>query len=189
LPELSGLFVADPPALWAALGFGVRDAQVELDGVRLQLGVAGTGITAWTLGEVDGLASAPLPRLAPPAAHPNGAIALDHVVVVTPDFERTQRALAAADLPLKRIAETRGTRMGFRRVGPAILELVEAPSAERVQFWGLVVTVEDLDALAGRLGAHLGAIKPAVQPGRRIATVRPSAGLSTNLACMDPVKT
>jgi hypothetical protein len=75
--------------------------------------------------------------------------------------------------------------MGFRRIGPAILELVEAPG-QPLGFWGLVVTVNDLDALADRLGEHLGPIKPAVQPGRRIATVRPSAGLTTNLAFMDP---
>jgi hypothetical protein len=106
-------------------------------------------------------------------------------VVVTPAFERTAEALARAGMPLKRIAEMRGTRMGFRRIGPAILELVEAPDAERVGFWGLVIAVRDLDALAGRLGERLGSVRPAVQPGRRIATVRPSAGIGTNLAFMD----
>ncbi len=120
--------------------------------------------------------------------HANGAIAVDHVVVATPDFERTREALARAGMPLKRVTEMRGTRMGFRRVGPAILELVEAPHAERPAFWGLAIVVRDLDALANRLGDRLGEIRPAVQPGRRIATVRPSAGISTNLAFMDSAK-
>jgi hypothetical protein len=187
LAELEGLFLADAPERWAALGFALEEGQTELGGVRLVLGVAGTGITAWTLDPVDGLASRPLVRSTAPAReHPNGALGVDHVVVVTPAFERTRDALAGAGMPLKRLVEMRGTRMGFRRIGPAILEVVEAPEAERVAFWGLVIIVEDLDALSARLGDRCGPIKPAVQPGRRIATVRAGANLSTNLAFMDP---
>jgi hypothetical protein len=203
LPELAGLLVADPVERWEALGFDVYDGQVELGGVRLVLGSPGRGIAAWSLSGtdavIDGLPVAPLDRGVssyPPMSavtrhasereHPNGAVAVDHVVVTTPDFDRTREALARAGMPLKRVAEMRGTRMGFRRIGPAILELVEAADAERVAFWGLVVVVRDLEALARRLGEHLGEIRPAVQPRRRIATVRPSAGISTNLAFMDP---
>ena len=201
MPELTGLFLADAPERWDALGFSVHDGQMELGGVRLVLGVAGTGITAWSLSEtdvvVDGLPALegvatyrpirPVSRHASDGGeHPNGAVGVDHVVVTTPNFDRTREALARASMPLKRIAELRGTRMGFRRIGPAILEVVETPKAERTAFWGLVVVVRDLNALAARLGEDLGEIRPAVQPGRRIATLRSSAGLTTNLAFMDP---
>ena len=121
--------------------------------------------------------------------HPNGAIGLDHVVVTTPDFDRTSAALAAAGMPLRRVREAPGGfRQGFRRLGPAILELVEARDAPPgpADFWGLVVIVSDLDALAERLGDRLGAAKPAVQPGRRIATLRSSAGLGEPIAFMTP---
>ena len=67
--------------------------------------------------------------------------------------------------------------------------LVEAPAEDAsapARFWGLVVVVSDLDALARRLGPHLSPVKPAVQPGRRIATVRGSAGVSPALAFMTP---
>jgi hypothetical protein len=47
------------------------------------------------------------------------------------------------------------------------------------------VIVTDLEALKDRLGNHLGAVKPAVQPGRQIATLRPSAGVTPRLAFMD----
>jgi hypothetical protein len=47
------------------------------------------------------------------------------------------------------------------------------------------VIVADLDALAERLGPLLRPIKPAVQPGRRIATLDRSAGLSPQIAFMD----
>lgn len=190
MPELVGLHVADPAERWAALGFVVAGGQIELDGVRVELGTPGVGITAWSLTEtdeiVDGLPTArPAPAPVCAAPHPNGALAVDHVVVITPDFQRTSEALAGAGMPLKRTTEMRGTRMGFCRIGPAILELVEDPNADRAHFWGLVVVVEDLEALARRLGERLGEIKPAVQPGRRIATLKPSAELGTNVAFME----
>jgi hypothetical protein len=203
LAELVGLALADAPERWEALGFEVRASAADVGGVWLQLGGPGVGITAWSLAgtdaAIDGLPVAPLvegvsryssisavSRHAPGGRHPNGAVAVDHVVVVTPAFERTREALAGAGMPLKRVVEMRGTRMGFRRIGPAILEVVEAPDAERAAFWGLTIVVSDLDGLAARLGERLGPVKPAVQPGRRIATVSPSAGLTTNLAFMDP---
>jgi hypothetical protein len=50
----------------------------------------------------------------------------------------------------------------------------------------LVVSVEDLDALAAALGDRLGKIHSAVQSGRRIATLRQTAGLSPKVAFMTP---
>jgi hypothetical protein len=90
-------------------------------------------------------------------------------------------------MPLRRVRDAGGFRQGFRRLGPAILELVELreASAGDARFWGLVVIVADLDALAERLGPLLRPIKPAVQPGRRIATLDRSAGLSPQIAFMD----
>jgi hypothetical protein len=121
-----------------------------------------------------------------PARHPNGAIGIDHVVVVSPDFDRTAAALSDAQMPLSRVRDAGGFRQGFRRLGPAILELVENREAESTEFWGLVVIVGDLDALAARLGDRLGRVRPAVQPGRHIATLQPSAGLTPMAAFMNP---
>ena len=54
-------------------------------------------------------------------------------------------------------------------------------------FWGLVINVEDLDAAAVRIGPDgLGAVSDAVQPGRRIATVRAELGLGVPVALMTP---
>ena len=36
------------------------------------------------------------------STHPNGAIGLDHVVITTPDFDRTARALQESGMPLRR---------------------------------------------------------------------------------------
>jgi hypothetical protein len=194
--RLAELVVADPPERWAKLGFAVADAHVDLDGVRLRLGGDGEGVVAWSLrggppsAAIDGLADAGPPPAQPPptVTHPNGAVALDHVVVVTPDFDRTAAALNVAGMPLRRVRDAGSFRQGFRRLGPAILELVEAADAPAgpARFWGLVVIVSDLEALRTRLGELVGATKPAVQPGRHIVTLRRAAGVSTRVAFMDP---
>jgi len=201
-PELVALELADPPEPWEALGFSVSpDRAIELGGVQLKLGADGDGIVAWTLRGIDQTSSIDgLPtRVIDPsvggegageqgvaATHPNGAIAVDHVVVLTSDFDRTADAVAAAGMPLRRLAERNGARQGFRRLGPAIMEIVQAPEVGGTRFWGLVVIVSDLDALAERLGDLLREIRPAVQPGRRIAPLRSKAGLGPAVAFMDP---
>ena len=50
------------------------------------------------------------------------------------------------------------------------------------RFWGITFTTADIDAAAELLGDKLGRVKDAVQPGRRIATVRKEAGLGLPVA-------
>lgn len=196
-PELVGLRLGDAPERWAALGFELSGSEVQLPGVSIELGGAGRGILGWRLCGIDPVRSidgldtevgAP-PATGAPVLHPNGAVSLDHVVVVTPRFDRSAAQLAEHGLELRRIREAPGgIRQGFRRVGPVILELVEAVGEPDgpARFWGLVVNVADLDALAERLGDRLGKIRAAVQPGRRIATLRDAAGLGQAVAFMSP---
>jgi hypothetical protein len=70
-------------------------------------------------------------------------------------------------------------------LGPCLLEL-GGPAEGPIRFWGLTLVVDDLDDAARQLGDRLGAIKDAVQPGRRIATLRRDAGLSVPIALMTP---
>jgi hypothetical protein len=194
-PELAELEIGDPPDRWAALGFEVSSTgAVALGGVKLRLGAAGEGITGWALrgieatDAIDGLRTRVIDESVNhlgAAGHPNGAVALDHVVILTPDFDRTAAALAEHGMPLRRESERNGARQGFRRLGPAIMEIVQAPDGD-TRFWGLVAIVSDLEALGERLGDDLGAPRSAVQPGRRIATLRRSAGLALAVAFMDP---
>jgi hypothetical protein len=192
--ELAALAIADRPERWSSLGFTVADGRIVLGSVGVVLDGAGHGITGWTLrhadgaaGGVDGLATTTTSAPAPdPVEHPNRALGIDQVVVVTPDFDRTAAALEHAAMPLRRIRDGGGFRQGFRRLGPAILELVEAPTAPATAFWGLVIVVPDLAALGQRLAPHLGEARDAVQPGRHIATLGREAGLGTRVAFMDP---
>jgi hypothetical protein len=196
-PELAELAIADPPQAWAELGFDVDEhGNMDIGGVRVRLGGDGSGISSWSLvrvnamGSIDGLPT-PVPRvLRPPPfkTHPNGATGIDHVVIFTSSLDRTGAALARAGAELKRILDSGRGRMGFRRLGPAILEVVERDDleADEAQFWGLVVVVISLDEIAERLGDRLGPITQAVQPGRRVATLRADVGISAPLAFMSP---
>jgi hypothetical protein len=198
------LVLADEPERWSALGFTVLDGCCQLGRVRLRLAgcAAGRGLVRWALraiatDELDGLpttrSDSPLPAPAP--AHPNGALAIDHIVVMTPALERTVAALQVAGLDLRRIREqptpAGAPRQGFFRLGEEILEVVQEPDGaiergggvERpAHMWGLALRVDDLDRAALALGANAGSIRPAVQPGRRILTLRRSAGLAVPVA-------
>jgi hypothetical protein len=197
-PALRLLRIGDPPDAWQALGFTTRGGVVQFSGISLELSEAGRGIVSWALTgidpvhSVDGLITEVVPDepTVELVEHVNGAIGIDHVVVTTPNFDRTAAAMRDAGLGLRRVRRSPdGRMMGFRRLGAAILELVGVPSEDPEQparFWGLVVVVPDLDALAGRLGQRLGSPRPAVQGGRRIATLKTSAGLSPALAFMTP---
>jgi hypothetical protein len=168
------------------------------------------GIVAWSLrdlpssalspeGELDGLPTTISEREVPePApAHANGVVAIDHVVAASPELDRSVAALQAAGMDLRRVREqptpAGAPRQAFFRLGNEILELIQEPAevVERaggtdrpVRFWGLAVLVEDLDASAERLAPHVSDVRPAVQPGRRIASVRRSARLAVPLALM-----
>ena len=179
VPDLVGLTIADAPAAWAELGFAVSGGAFVLGGVTIALAgrARGEGIVEWTLG-----AAADTPAV----AHPNRAFALDHVVMRTPDFDRTRDELVAEGLDLRRErGDLRNTRMAFFRVGPALLELVAAPGGQAA-LWGLVAVVPSVDELAPPLAGRLGVPRDAVQPGRRIAPLRATPGISTAVAFMTP---
>ena len=78
----------------------------------------------------------------------------------------------------------------FFRAGEVLVELIgpEEPSGDGpATFFGLAFTVTDLDAAADLLGDALGNAKDAVQPGRRIATLRHKLlGISVAIALMSP---
>jgi hypothetical protein len=199
------LTLADEPVNWADLGFDVSGdrALIGRVSVRLAGAQAGHGIVGWSLRgvastELDGLPTTVSERPQPQAAgeHPNGVIAIDHVVAFSPDFERSVRALTAAGLDLRRVREqptpAGAPRQAFFRLGEEILELIQvsdetpeqAAGRERpARFWGLA-TVTDLDRAAASFAPHAGDIRAAVQPGRRIVTLRRSAGLAIPVAMM-----
>jgi hypothetical protein len=190
LSSHTALWVADPPPAWSSLGFTITDGCIPLDRVTIRFGDSrALSIHGIPEGDLDGVPLLEAPAPPAPVQHPNGVFAVDHFVIVTPDFDRTVRELECLELPPRRVRDAGGFRQGFRRLGPVILELVEAQQmpAGPARFWGITFIASDLDALAERLGPdRLRPIKDAVQPGRRIATLDRAAGLKTNVAFMTP---
>jgi hypothetical protein len=193
------LTVGGPAEPWARLGLVVHDGLIPLFGTGIRVAPdAGPGIVGWALSglatavtDVGGLPTEPVEPAAPIfAEHPSGAIGLDHVVITTDSLERTCAAIeATTGAPLRRVREAGEMRQGFHRLGGLIVEVVERVGLPEgpASFWGLVINVEDLDATVARLGPDLiGAARPAVQPGRSIATVKESAGLGLPVALMTP---
>ena len=206
-PTIDELTVADAPEAWSALGFALDSDTCVVGDVRIRPAGsdAGRGLAGWSLRglestELDGLPTTRSDRQPPSerAAHPNGIAALDHVVAITPALDRTVAALQAAGLDLRRIREepapAGAPRQAFFRLGANILEVVQEPAeaSERAGgdrpafFWGLAFVALDLDAIVSGLGDRVSEIRPAVQPGRRIATLRRSAGLGVPVALMTP---
>lgn len=189
------ILVGDDPEPWERLGFSVAGRVCRIGSVAVRLAGARPrgGIVEWSLTgvkttELDGLPtrlSSSAQRAAVEAVeHPNGALRLDHLVVASDDVDRTVTELEGAGLSLRRRDDT-PRRMAFFRLGEVILELVEGGEG-RPRFWGLVVVVEDVDRLAAELGDRVGPVHAAVQPGRRIASLKPGSGVSPALAFMSP---
>jgi hypothetical protein len=210
-PEIDELVVGDPPAAWCDAGFTVDDDAIcQIGTVRIRLAGrdAGKRIRSWALRdvrlepgseEVDGLptqfAQTERSRSSGRVDHDNGATQVDHLVVATPDTARTVGALEAIGLDVRRVRDTDAQTYGapmrqtFFRLGEVILEVIgpsEPAGDGPAQFFGLALTVADLDALPDRYGEQLGRIKGAVQSGRRIATLRHrDLGMSVAIAFMD----
>jgi hypothetical protein len=210
-PTIESIVIADPPETWAAAGFTVGDdgtCQVGTVRIRLAGPEAGKRIVSWTLRDVpestasiDGLPTDAAPATDPPAAavHDNGVESIDHLVILSPDVDRTIAALSSVGIEPRRTRQVDAAQYGFAarqtffRLGEVILELIGADepmegAADRpAGFFGLAYTVRDLDATAALLADHIGHVKDAVQPGRRITTLRhKDLGMSVATAFMSP---
>ena len=184
--------VADPADAWTRAGFSVdSDAVCRIGGVRIRLvgRSRGTGIVGWSLrglpsdSSLDNLDGVPTDEVArataTPATHANGVTAIDHVVLLSPDLGRTVESLAAVGVHPRRERDGelggRSIRQVFFRLGEVILEVVGSPdtaSEGPSTLWGITYVVTDIDATASFFGELTAAVKEAVQPGRRITTLR-----------------
>jgi hypothetical protein len=212
MTRVASLLIEGDRDRWRSLGLTVtEDGVVPLYGTCLRIiesaaelapasGSPG-GIVGWELSgvpadvptSVDGLNTLVVAATDPLFGdHEMGAVGLDHVVVLTGDLGRTSDAImGATGCELKRVREVGTMRQGFHRIGGGglIVEIVERPEveADEARFWGLVLNVEDLDAACRLLGEdRIGTPKDAVQPGRRIATIREDVGLGLPVALMTP---
>lgn len=186
------LEIADPADAWRRAGFNVDSDDVcRVGGVRIRLvGYGrGVGIVGWSLsglpshrsiGDLDGIPTTTTEAIAAqPAVHANGVTEIDHIVLLSPHLSRTVEALAAIDVQPRRERDAelggRPIRQIFFRLGEVILEVVGSPGTvdeTPSTLWGITYVVTDLDATASFFGDRSTSVKDAVQPGRRITTLR-----------------
>lgn len=145
----------------------------------------GTGVGALSVVGVETLDGLPL-RPPPPGAlvdeapeHPNGVVAIDHVVVATPNPDRTHAAFEAAGLAARRVrsfdAAQGRQRQTFFWMGDVICEVVgpdEGAGDGPASVWGLALTVRDIDSTHRSLAPLVSDVKPALQPHRRVCTLK-----------------
>lgn len=196
--------VADPADAWTRAGFHVdADGGCRVGSIRIRFvgRERGTGIVGWSLrgltadGTLDGIpTSRSDTSTVTPAEHPNGITSIDHVVLFSPDLDRTVAAFAAirAQPRRERVGELgrRLIRQVFFRFGEVIVEVVGSPETTGegpATLWGITFDVPDIDATAAFFEGHTTAVKDAVQPGRRITTLQhKDFGLSVRTAMISP---
>jgi hypothetical protein len=190
------LEVADPADAWMQAGFcvdsgGDAGAVCRIGDVRIRLAGRGhgTGIIGWSLRglasddslhDLDGIPTTRSDAVtAAPGEHPNGVTAIDHIVLLSPDLGRTVESLAAVGIEPRRERDGqlggRPIRQIFFRLGEVIIEVVGPPETASdgpSTLWGITYVVADIDATAAYFGDRTAPVKEAVQPGRRITTLR-----------------
>jgi hypothetical protein len=219
MPRLLALTVSDAPEAMAGLGFVVDGVSVRIGSTAIVCSGqdrAGRGITDWMLSaddgalpeSIDGLLTGSItygdasPTAVPePPTHPNGVVGIDHLVVMTPDIDRTVSAFEDLDMECRRRREgaaygsttmrqaffwlgTGDARVILEVVGPETVDPVKANDPAR--FFGLALTCRNLDSTAAFFGDLMKPPVDAVQKGRRIATLSSRAGLGVALALMSP---
>ncbi len=216
-PELIELTIGDSPSAWERAGFTVADERVTIGSVSIRLrepGESGArGVIGWTFAgleqesgdTIDGMPTTSViaTTSAEPSTsshpngvgvHPNGVRAIDHVVMMTDDLERTSAALEASGFEARRrrpIPKSEPPRSQvFWWAGDVIIELVGPDTAtgdRPASVWGLALTTDDIDATAAQLGELMSEPRTAVQKGRRIASLRgKTLDLSVPIAIMTP---
>ena len=197
------LVIGGAPTGWEAIGIHFsNENRCLLADVSLRIDSTLTpGLHAWSISEIDASTTqidgittslainAAIPQVTPSSGFRPHVVGVDHVVINTPNLQRTSDALAQlTGAPLKRTRDAgNGVTQGFHKLGSVVVELVTMPSMPEgpASLWGFVLNVQDLDGIAAHLGPDvLSPPKPAVQPGRRIATLRSAAALGVPVALM-----
>lgn len=225
-PTITGLNVLDDPISWESAGFSVTSGgsdshgypSIRLGGFTIRLlgrGSTDGGISGWSLfphdptlhsAVLDGIKTVPpsarsgppLPHAErpSPAAHPNGVISVDHIVVRTGNIDSTVSAFNQIGWKPKRKTSTlrRGVTQVFFREGEVIIELVGPSTApqpnENVKtayLWGLTLVSADVDATHRVLSESTRPPWSAVQPGRRMTVLNGAKhDISIPVAIMSP---
>ncbi len=191
-PQLVGLGLPDREESWLEAGFTVRDRCVTVGSMRVELGCdVGWSFDPPTEGSIDRIQARPIrPAPGSEVTNPNGANAVDHLVVATPNLDRTTTAFEAHGIPLRKARPIGDREQRFFWAGKTIIELVGPIGRSGhgpATIWGIALVADDLDASKELLGDRLSEPRDAVQPGRQISAIRTrELNISITIALMTP---
>jgi len=118
-----------------------------------------------------------------PTGDPVDGFTLDHIVMLVPDLGAAIATLGRIHLAPRLKMKVSGRPAAFFRAG-TVLEVIESPVRDAAIYGLALTSSSSLEAVSltwKSLGLDVGAIKPAIQPGRRIMTVH---GLDAGMAVM-----
>jgi hypothetical protein len=142
-----------------------------------------TGDPKWKL--TDSTPALAIQVFEPAAGHTVKYMTVDHIVLLVPDLDGAIGSFSRAGLEPRLRMNVQDRPAVFFRAGP-VIEVIESP-VRQTSLFGIAVTSEvPLETLSlewRSRGLDVGAIRPAIQPGRRIMTIR---GLDAGLAIMSP---
>lgn len=157
-------------------------SSVHVEGVKQSVDSLTFNPTTTSAGEIE----APF--------HPNRIVRIDHLVVTTPNPDKTTKALIEAGITLSGVRtfgnSPNQTRQSFFWLGDVILELVgphEVAKDGDPLFWGLALVSSDINETVNYLGDLCTPLKDAIQPGRQITTVKTrDLSIGVSIAIMSP---
>lgn len=163
------------PIPWSAFGFA---SQLQTRSTCL---IDGSPAWAWDQ-------QAPplgIPEIATATGDPSDGWELDHVVLLVPDMDHALATMAETLGSPRLVTEVKGRVSAFFRVGP-LLEVIESPVRAPALYGVALVTTVSLETVIlnwRSRGLDVTDPTPAIQPGRRIFSVR---GTAAGLAVMSP---
>ncbi|MEN8238215.1 MAG: hypothetical protein ABFR53_03320 [Actinomycetota bacterium] len=159
------------PIDWTSFGW---TASPGLAGVTLE---TGDPKWAWT----DSAPALSIHIFEPSVGDPVEKMHVDHVVVLVPDLDRAIGRFSRAGLEPRLRMKVRDRPAVFFRAGP-VVEVIESP-VRQASLYGVAlaseIPLETISLEWKSRGLDVGAIRPAIQPGRRIMTIHDlDAGLA-----------
>ncbi len=203
-PVLDRLDLPGTADAWQRCGFAVERQGFVAGAIAIRVGEREEGEPAWGFStrsvgtdELCGIVftDQAVRRATSDRAHPNGVVAVDHVVVASDRPAAARSDFEAAGFEPRRPA-TRGSGEDERSEvffwsGSTLIELV-GPVSEagdglpRATIWGVTFVVNDIAALSRLEGNPVDDPRSAVQLGRQIAIARAELRLGLAVAFITP---
>ena len=203
--KITALKTSDPRSTFAQVGFNLSNDEVislnDVDIIFDESQGSHAGLISWGWSELpEGVTEvAGIPAFVwekrkvddESSHHKNTVVSVDHIVLHTNNKDKIKAKLRALGMEPRRERSDiypDMTQIFYRPGNGPILEVVANDHFSDVNYlWGATLVVEDMKCAKKELGNYATEPKSALQPGRKIMTLRhDSLHFRTNMAFMTP---